>query len=414
MSLNEAPRGVRVHIALFGKRNAGKSSIINALTGQETAIVSEVKGTTTDPVFKSIEILPIGPCVLIDTAGMDDEGNLGELRIKKTLEVLDKTDIALLVINGETGADCEDSLIIGRIKEKKKPLIIVYNKIDLINSPQDKILSMKEEYGCPVVPVSALARQGIDELKNEIIRIMPEDEDKFKIVGDLINPGDLIVLVTPIDKAAPKGRLILPQQQVIRDILESDAMAVVTKEHELRETLESLSRKPKLVITDSQVFLKADADTPRDIMLTSFSILFARQKGELSELVRGAKAVERLKDGDKVLIAEGCTHHRQSDDIGTVKIPRWIRQRTGKNIEFEFTSGSTFTDEVKKYALIVHCGGCMMNRAGMTSRIDTAKAYGVPIVNYGVLIAYIQGILPRAIEPFPLAKLLWEEEDDIY
>lgn len=414
MSLNETPRGVRVHIALFGKRNAGKSSIINALTGQSASIVSEVKGTTTDPVFKPMEILPIGPCVLIDTAGIDDEGALGELRVKKTLEVLDKTDIALFIIDGQRGVDEEDKALVKKIKAKGISSIIVYNKIDSKTSYENECQQLSEELKCIVVPVSALNKDGIDNLKNEIIKVLPEDEDKFKIVGDLINPGDLVVLVTPIDKAAPKGRLILPQQQVIRDVLESDAMAVVTKEHELRQCLESLSRKPKLVITDSQVFLKADADTPKDIMLTSFSILFARQKGNLTELIKGAKAVNKLKDGDKVLIAEGCTHHRQSDDIGTVKIPRWIRQHTGKNIEFEFASGTTFTEEVKKYSLIVHCGACMMNRAGMISRIENAKAFGVPIVNYGVLIAYVQGILPRAIEPFPLAKMLWEEEDDTY
>lgn len=414
MSLNETPRGVRVHIALFGKRNAGKSSIINALTGQSASIVSEVKGTTTDPVFKPMEILPIGPCVLIDTAGIDDEGALGELRVKKTLEVLDKTDIALFIIDGQRGVDEEDKALIKKIKAKGISSIIVYNKIDSKTSYENECQQLSEELKCIVVPVSALNKDGIDNLKNEIIKVLPEDEDKFKIVGDLINPGDLVVLVTPIDKAAPKGRLILPQQQVIRDVLESDAMAVVTKEHELRQCLESLSRKPKLVITDSQVFLKADADTPKNIMLTSFSILFARQKGNLTELIKGAKAVNKLKDGDKVLIAEGCTHHRQSDDIGTVKIPRWIRQHTGKNIEFEFASGTTFTEEVKKYSLIVHCGACMMNRAGMISRIENAKAFGVPIVNYGVLIAYVQGILPRAIEPFPLAKMLWEEEDDTY
>jgi [FeFe] hydrogenase H-cluster maturation GTPase HydF len=258
--------------------------------------------------------------------------------------------------------------------------------------------------------VSALKRQGIKELKNAIISVIPEDEDKFRIVGDLINPGDFVVLVTPIDKAAPKGRLILPQQQTIRDILESDAIAIVTKEYELRETLNNLAKKPKLVITDSQVFLKVAADTPKDILMTSFSILFARQKGDLPEFTKGAKAIDMLKDGDKVLIAEGCTHHRQSDDIGSVKIPRWIRQRTGKQIEFEFSAGATFTDDIKKYALIVHCGACMMNRTGMLSRVESAKDHSVPIVNYGILIAYVQGLLPRALEPFPLAKMILEED----
>ena len=414
MSMNEAPRGVRVHLALFGKRNAGKSSVINALTGQETAIVSEVKGTTTDPVFKSMEILPIGPCVIIDTAGLDDVGELGELRIKKTLEVLDKTDVALLIVDIKIGLSEEDRLIIAKFRDKKKPIIIVLNKMDTIeneNNDHVKIASsLHEELNTPVVAVSALKKLGIKELKNAIISVIPEDEDKFKIVGDLINPGDFVVLVTPIDKAAPKGRLILPQQQTIRDILESDAMAIVTKEYELRETLSHLAKKPKLVITDSQVFLKVAADTPKDILMTSFSILFARQKGDLSEFIRGAKAIDRLKDGDKVLIAEGCTHHRQSDDIGSVKIPRWIRQRTGKQIEFDYSSGVTFTDDIKKYALIVHCGACMMNRTGMLSRVANAQALKVPIVNYGILIAYVQGLLTRALEPFPLAKMILDED----
>lgn len=412
MSMNEAPRGVRVHLALFGKRNAGKSSVINALTGQETAIVSEVKGTTTDPVFKSMEILPIGPCVIIDTAGFDDVGELGELRIKKTLEVLDKTDVALLIVDIKAGISEEDHLVIAKFKDKKKPIIVVLNKLDnLENDDQEKMRTqLQEELNTPVVAVSALKKQGIKELKNAIISVIPENEDTFKIVGDLIHPGDFVVLVTPIDKAAPKGRLILPQQQTIRDILESDAMAIVTKEYELRETLSNLAKKPTLVITDSQVFLKVAADTPKDILMTSFSILFARQKGDLTEFIRGARAIDQLKDGDKVLIAEGCTHHRQSDDIGSVKIPRWIRQRTGKQIEFEFSAGVTFTDDIKKYALIVHCGACMMNRTGMLSRVASAKALNVPIVNYGILIAYVQGLLTRALEPFPLAKMILEEE----
>ena len=414
MSLIGTPRGVRVHLALFGKRNAGKSSVINAITGQETAIVSEVKGTTTDPVFKSMEILPIGPCVIIDTAGIDDVGELGQLRKKKTLEVLDKTDVALLVVDIKAGISDEDRSIIDKFKDKKKPIIVALNKMDTIENENNDLeriaISLQEGLNIPVVVVSALKKQGIKELKNAIISALPEDEDTFKIVGDLINPGDIVVLVTPIDKAAPKGRLILPQQQTIRDILESDAIAIVTKEYELRETLSHLAKKPKLVITDSQVFLKVAADTPKDILMTSFSILFARQKGNLTEFIRGAKEIDQLKDGDKVLIAEGCTHHRQSDDIGSVKIPRWIRQRTGKQIEFEFSSGVTFTDDIKKYALIVHCGACMMNRTGMLSRVANAKALNVPIVNYGILIAYVQGLLTRALEPFPLAKMILRED----
>ena len=445
MSLNEAPRGVRVHLALFGKRNTGKSSVINAITGQETAIVSEVRGTTTDPVFKAMEILPIGPCVIIDTAGLDDVGDLGELRIKKTLEVLDIADVALLIVDINEGISQDDLFIIEKFKEKKKPLIVVLNKRDTLESESaslkeiesanakeeqkeagtlikclngndtlEKIVSsLQEELNTPVVAVSALMKKGIKALKSAIISVIPDNEDKFKLVGDLINSGDFVVLVTPIDKAAPKGRLILPQQQTIRDILESDAMAIVTKEYELRETLNNLAKKPKLVITDSQVFLKVAADTPKDILMTSFSILFARQKGDLSEFIKGAKAVDQLKDGDKVLIAEGCTHHKQSDDIGSVKIPRWIRQRTGKQLEFEFSAGATFTEDVKKYALIVHCGACMMNRTGMLSRVERAVYYRVPIVNYGILIAYVQGVLPRALEPFPLAKMILDDMDGV-
>ncbi|OBR96421.1 MULTISPECIES: [FeFe] hydrogenase H-cluster maturation GTPase HydF [Clostridium] len=411
MSLNETPRSVRTHIALFGKRNAGKSSIINALTGQDIAIVSDVRGTTTDPVYKSMEILPIGPCVIIDTAGLDDEGELGELRKEKTLSVLNKTDISIIVIDSTVGITDYDESIINQIKNKKIPLIGVLNKIDAADIKDLDVEHMRKELKIPIVKVSALKRKGILELKNQIIAAQPQSEDKFKVIGDLINPGDFVVLVTPIDKAAPKGRLILPQQQTIRDILESDATAVVTKEFELRETLQNLGKKPKIVVTDSQAFLKVAADTPKDILMTSFSILFARCKGDLVELIKGVKAVKKLKDGDKVLIAEGCTHHRQSDDIGKVKIPRWIRQITGKKIDFEFSSGVSFTEEIKKYALVVHCGACMLNRAAMLYRINTAKELNVPIVNYGILIAYVQGILDRALKPFPLAKMAWDDEN---
>ena len=410
MSLNDTPRSERVHIALFGMRNAGKSSIINAITNQETAIVSEVKGTTTDPVYKAMEILPIGPCVLIDTAGLDDEGELGELRKKKTLEVLNKTNIALVVIDSSTGLTSQDKFIIQQVKAKKIPVIAVLNKMDITLVNDEFTEDIKKQLDIPIVFVSSTTKKGIKELKDKIISMTTVEEEKFKILGDLIRPGDFVVLVTPIDKAAPKGRLILPQQQTIRDILESDAIAIVTKEHELKETLENLGKKPSLVITDSQVFLKVAADTPKDIPMTSFSILFARYKGDLVELIKGVKAVEKLKDGDKVLVSEGCTHHQQSDDIGRVKIPRWLRQITGKQLIFEYTSGVTFTEDVKKYALIIHCGACMLNRAEMLNRIDAAKEFSVPMVNYGILIAYVQGILDRALEPFPLAKMLWEEE----
>ncbi len=410
MSLNSTPRGNRVHIALFGKRNAGKSSVINAITNQEIAIVSDFKGTTTDPVYKAMEILPIGPVVVIDTAGLDDVGELGELRKKKTLEVLHKTDVALVVVDANQGMTEYDESIIKQIKDKKIPMVIVLNKQDEAKTSLESIGEIKGRYGVPIHPVSAETKEGIKALKQGITKLLPEDEDKFKIVGDLVQPGDFVVLVTPIDKAAPKGRLILPQQQTIRDILESDAIAIVTKEHELKETLENLGKKPKLVITDSQAFLKVAADTPKDIPMTSFSILFARHKGDLTELIKGAKAIERLKDGDKVLISEGCTHHRQADDIGQVKIPRWIRQKTGKRLEFEYTSGTQFTEDIKSYALVVHCGACMLNKTAMNHRIDQAREFGVPIVNYGVLIAYVQGIIERAIKPFPMARLMWEED----
>jgi len=410
MSLNTTPRANRVHIALFGKRNAGKSSVINAITDQEIAIVSDVKGTTTDPVYKSMEILPIGPVVVIDTAGLDDIGELGELRKKKTIEVLNKTDIALVVVDATVGMTDYDHEIVTQIRAKKIPLIITLNKQDEKPSDKNEILDIKKSYEVPVIPVSAMKKSGIKTLKKAISECLPDDEDKFKIVGDLINPGDFVVLVTPIDKAAPKGRLILPQQQTIRDILESDAIAIVTKEYELKETLDNLGRKPKLVITDSQAFLKVAADTPKDIPMTSFSILFARYKGDLNELIRGAKAIESLKDGDTILISEGCTHHRQADDIGRVKIPRWIRQMTGKQIDFEYTSGTQFSEDVKKYALIVHCGACMLNKTAMEYRINHARELGVPIVNYGILIAYVQGIIERAVKPFPMARMIWEEE----
>ncbi|WP_461207307.1 [FeFe] hydrogenase H-cluster maturation GTPase HydF [Clostridium sp. DL1XJH146] len=409
MSLNDTPRSNRIHIAFFGKTNAGKSSIVNAITGQEIALVSSVSGTTTDPVYKTMELLPLGPVVIIDTAGLDDVSELGELRKKKTVEVLNKTDIAVIVLDATKGILDYDLEIINKVKEKKLPIVGVLNKMDLIDKEEELINNFSKELGIKMIAVSAENKKGIKQLKESIARLSPEDEDKFKIVGDLISPGDFAVLVVPIDKAAPKGRLILPQQQTIRDILESDAMAVVTKEIELRETLENLGKKPKIVITDSQAFLKVSADTPKDIWMTSFSILLARYKGDLVELVKGAKAIDKLNDGDKVLISEACTHHRQSDDIGSVKIPRWLRQITGKKIEFDYTSGYTFPENVKDYSLIVHCAGCMLNRKAMLHRIAMANEVEVPMVNYGVLIAYVHGILDRALEPFPLAKMEWEE-----
>lgn len=405
MSLNTTPQGERVHIALFGRRNVGKSSLINALTGQEVSIVSAVKGTTTDPVRQAMELLPLGPVMIIDTPGLDDEGALGKLRVQRTRDVLNKTDVAILVLEAEHGLGACEQDLLALVRAKNIPLLAVFNKADLTPPSEETLQRIADAEKVPVLAVSSVTKDGVEELRLALAKVVPEEADKFQIVGDLLSPSDLVVLVTPIDKAAPKGRLILPQQQTIRDILEADAIAVVTKEFELRETLASLGKKPRLVITDSQVFAKVSADTPRDVPLTSFSILFARYKGDLETLVRGAKAVETLKDGDRVLVAEGCTHHRQSDDIGTVKIPRWLRQHTGRRLVFEHTSGMSYPRDLSQYALLVHCGACMLNRREMHYRIHQAKAAGVPIVNYGVLIATLQGILTRCLEPFPLAAL---------
>ncbi|MDR1959801.1 MAG: [FeFe] hydrogenase H-cluster maturation GTPase HydF [Planctomycetaceae bacterium] len=399
MGLNETPSADRIHIGFFGRRNAGKSSIVNAVTGQEIAVVSEVRGTTTDPVYKAMELLPLGPVMMMDTPGMDDEGTLGELRVRKAKQVLNKSDVAVLVIDATLGKTAPDEELLRIFRGKNIPFVIVYNKCDLLT---DIPKASEEE-----IYVSTVTRYNIFPLKEKIAQLAVTEEVKLKIVGDLIQPSDFVVLVTPIDKAAPKGRLILPQQQTIRDILEADAVAVVVKEFELRETLANLGKKPKLVITDSQVFAKVSADTPKDIFLTSFSILFARFKGSLLTAVRGAKTLESLTDSDTVLISEGCTHHRQCDDIGTVKLPRWIRNYTGKQIQFAFTSGGEFPDDLSPYKLTVHCGGCMLNRREMQYRVKCSLDQNVPITNYGVLIAYMQGILRRSLAVFPgiLAEL---------
>ena len=409
--MNNTPRGNRLHIALFGRRNAGKSSLINALTNQQVAIVSEIAGTTTDPVYKAMEILPLGPVMMIDTAGLDDSGELGEMRIAKSLEVLAKTDLALLVIDGQTGVGALEEEVVRLCQEKKITLIGVINKIDKLAMDVAGQASIKGQLGIEnIVTVSALTKSGISELKISMVKHAPAHFDNQTIVGDLINPGDTAVLVTPIDLAAPKGRLILPQVQVIRDILDCDAMAYVVKERELKECITNLKKKPRIVITDSQAFLKADGDTPRDVLLTSFSILFARYKGNLEVLVEGAKALLALEPGDKVLMSEGCTHHRVEDDIGTVKLPRWIRQYVGGEIQFEWSSGMTFPRDLSQYKVVVHCGACMLNRREMLARILEAQEHGVAIVNYGVAIAALQGILPRALSPFPLLAQMLDKE----
>jgi [FeFe] hydrogenase H-cluster maturation GTPase HydF len=411
--MNTTPRSNRLHIAFFGQTNAGKSSLINALTGQDIALVSDIKGTTTDPVYKAMEILPIGPVVLIDTAGLNDDTRLGILRQKKTIDVLEKTDVALLVFDANQTPHQVDVDLISAIKKRNIPCIGILNKID--DMPESSATSeqaLKDyatQFDIPFVATSARTKQGIDSIKDILIKHSPQDIHEHKLVGDLIQPGDFVVLVTPVDSAAPKGRVILPQQQTVRDIIDHDAMAIVTKETEFAETLRKLGTKPALVITDSQAFEQVSAETPLDIPLTSFSILFARHKGDLNSLIQGASTIDRLQDGDKVLIAEGCTHHRQADDIGTVKIPRWLRQSTGKDLIFEHTAGVGFKDNLDGYKLVIHCGGCMLNHKAMNHRITSSLEENIPIVNYGVLIAYIHGILDRALDPFAQAKMIWDE-----
>ena len=399
MSLNATPSAERVHIAFFGQRNVGKSSVVNAVTGQNIAIVSDIKGTTTDPVYKAMELLPLGPVMIIDTPGFDDEGELGRLRVKKARQVLNKTDVAVLVIDAAVGPSPADQELMKDFQRRKINYVVVYNKTDLVDEP---LAAAGDE-----IWVSARTGFNIPVLKDHIARLSLIEEPSRRIVADLLEPGDLVVLVVPIDSAAPKGRLILPQQQTIRDILEADATAVVVKETGLRSALAGLGQKPRLVITDSQAFAQVARDTPRDIPLTSFSILFARYKGSLEITAQGAAVVDRLPDGARVLIAEGCTHHRQCDDIGTVKLPRWIGQHTGRELSFEFTSGTGFPEDLAPYDLIVHCGGCMLNEREVKYRLQCAREQGVPITNYGILIAYMNGILPRTLEPFPDMARIW-------
>ncbi len=392
MSMNNTPSGERVHIGYFGRRTAGKSSIVNAVTGQDLAVVSDVKGTTTDPVNKAMELLPLGPVMIIDTPGFDDEGELGLLRVKKTRQVLNKTDIAILVVDATEGKKECDRQLIELFEAKQISYIVVYNKSDLLEQvPQD---TEHEIY------VSALKGEKIYELKEKMARLKQDQNDRC-IIRDKLKPGDFAVLVVPIDKAAPKGRLILPQQQTIRDILDAGAVSIVVKESELEETLASLGKNPAMVITDSQVFHTVSPMVPKHIPLTSFSILMARYKGLLEDAIRGAVAVENLQEGDTVLIAEGCTHHRQCDDIGTFKIPNWLNKYTGKKIDFKFCSGTEFPDDLSPYAMVIHCGGCMLNEREVRYRTKCAVDQGVPITNYGTLIAYLNGILKRSTELFP-------------
>ena len=396
MGMNETPSGERLHIAFFGKRNAGKSSLVNAITGQDLSVVSDVEGTTTDPVSKSMELLPIGPVLIIDTPGFDDEGELGALRVKKTKQILNKADVAILVIDATVGmSDCDKELL-DLFEDKKIPYLKVWNKSDLIADDD-----------LDGVVVSAKDQIGIWELKEKIGVLGNRGSNEKKLVADLVSPLDFVVLVVPIDSAAPKGRLILPQQQMIRDLLEAGAISIVVRESELEETLSRLGHKPAMVITDSQAFSVVSEIVPQDVPLTSFSILMARYKGFLETAVKGVCAIDWLKDGDKVLISEGCTHHRQCDDIGTVKIPTWLKQYTGKNLIIETSSGIGFPEDLSEYALIIHCGGCMLNEREVLYRMNHAMDEGVPFTNYGIVIAYMKGILARSIELFPnLLELL--------
>lgn len=396
--MNQTTSAERIHIGFFGLRNAGKSSLVNVITGQELAVVSDVKGTTTDPVKKAMELLPLGPVVIIDTPGIDDEGALGELRVKKARQVLNYTDIAILVTDATTTFSPEEQNLVALFQKKEIPYLIVRNKSDLLKQGTADVWEseQQEQFLC----VSTITKENIETLKNRIAAIGMQKENNKKIVSDLIASKDIVVLVTPIDKSAPKGRLILPQQQTIRDILDAGAIAMVTKETELQETLDSLKYPPKMVITDSQAFKKVAAIVPKEIPLTSFSILFMRYKGSLESMAAGAQVLEALEDGDKILISEGCTHHRQCGDIGTEKLPNWIRAYSGKKVEFIFTSGMEFPEELDSYRLIIHCGGCMLNEREMQYRIRQAKDQGIPITNYGVSIAKMNGILERSLELF--------------
>lgn len=423
MSLQATPKGERIQIALFGRRNAGKSSVINALTGQQIAIVSDVKGTTTDPVYKAMELLPLGPCMFIDTPGLDDEGELGARRVEKAMQVLNHTDIAMVVVDvsrltaeelqRDRGLGSGERELVAMLEEKKLPYIIVLNQADRVG--EERVQQIREQLvmrndGVPVRVISALNKTGIEELKDTLVTQMPDTDQGLHILGDLVEENDIVVLVVPVDSAAPKGRLILPQQQTIRDLLDHHAVSVVTQVPALAAMLERLQGQVRMVVTDSQVFSQVSAIVPEEIPLTSFSILFARHKGNLARLIEGVTAVEQLQDGDRILIAEGCTHRRQCDDIGTVKIPRWLREYTGKSLVIDTCTGSEFPADLSSYAIVIHCGGCTLHEKEMKHRIYCAGQQQIPIVNYGILIAYMKGILRRSVALFPTVyKILGEE-----
>lgn len=404
MSLNETPSAERIHIGFFGIRNAGKSSLVNAVTGQNLALVSDIRGTTTDPVRKAMELLPLGPVVIIDTPGIDDTGDLGQMRVERAIRELYRTDVAVLVVDAACGISSDDEMLLSEFRKRNIPAIIAFNKSDLLSDEELSVLVQADtaKYGNAVnlIAVSAMTGSNIHELKELIGSVATRSSGDRQLIGDLISPEDLLILVTPIDESAPRGRIILPQQQMIRDILDSHAMNMVVQPEELPAALSMLNRKPRMVITDSQAFSEVNAMVPEDIQLTSFSILMARYKGELFEFARGAAAMDRLRDGDTLLLAEGCTHHRQCNDIGTVKLPGWIRSYTGKDLHFEFTSGGDFPSDLSRYALVIHCGACMLNEREVHSRIGQALDAGVPITNYGIAIAQMNGILGRALSPF--------------
>lgn len=404
--MQNTPMSNRLHIAIFGRRNAGKSSLINALTNQDLALVSSVAGTTTDPVYKAMELLPLGPVVMIDTAGIDDVGELGQLRVEKTIQVLNKTDLAILVIDPASGVGEYERDLLQKIQDRSIPVVGVVNKID--HHPDVDVTTLGSQLSIKIHPVSAVTKKGVENLKLALIKAAPDDFDEVPIIGDLIDPGDTVVLVVPIDSSAPKGRLILPQVQTLRDLLDHDAFGLVTKETELEQALQALGERAKMVVTDSQAFEYVAPRVPDDIQLTGFSVLFARHKGDLNIFTKGAKALETLQPGDKILVAETCTHHRQSEDIGMVKIPNWLKKHVDGDLIFDHVAGRDFPENITDYKLIIHCGGCMANRREILYRLRTADAKGVPVINYGVFIAYINGILDRALEPFPEALAIWQ------